>query len=57
MSLDKIIRGVITVGLVGVSCYLAICGETLPEWLLGLTGLSVGQSLPNPGSLQKGGAK
>lgn len=53
--LDKWIRGIITVGLVGVSAYLAIVGDPVPEWLLGLTGMSVGQYLPNPGAFKKTG--
>ena len=51
MRLDKWVRGILTVGLVGVSCYLGIIGETVPEWLLGMTGLAVGQFLPSPGSI------
>ena len=47
--LDKWIRGIITVGLVGVSAYLAVVGAQVPEWLLGLTGLAVGQYIPRPG--------
>ena len=51
MSLDKWVRGLLTIGLVGVSAYLAIVGQEVPEWLLGLTGLAVGQYLPSPGAI------
>lgn len=55
MAVDKWVRGLIAMGIVGVACYLAIVGEEVPGWLLGLVGLSGGQYVPKPGTL--GGGK
>jgi hypothetical protein len=51
---DKIVRGVLTLGLAGASVYLALTGSAVPNWLLGLTGIAVGQYLPTPGAIKKG---
>jgi hypothetical protein len=48
------VRGTLSLGLVAVSSYLAIVGQEVPEWLLGLTGLAVGQYLPRPGEIGGG---
>ena len=53
--IDKIVRGVLTLGLAGASVYLALTGVDVANWLLGLTGISVGQYLPSPGAIRKGG--
>ncbi len=53
--IDKIVRGVLTLGLAGSSVYLALMGQEVANWLLGLTGISVGQYLPTPGKLKRGG--
>ena len=51
MSLDRWIRGLVTIGLVGVSAYLWVMGRAVPDALLGLAGLAVGQYLPSPGTV------
>lgn len=52
--IDKIVRGLITLGLLGATCYLWIKdGQTPPSELLGFTGIALGQYLPNPGSFGK----
>ena len=52
---DKVVRGVLTLGLAGSSVFLAVTGGDVQNWLLGLTGLAVGQYLPQPGAMKKGG--
>lgn len=50
-TIDKVVRGLITLGLVGVCGYLWATGVKPPAELLGFTGIALGQYLPNPGKL------
>ena len=53
-TIDKLVRGVITLGLLGATIYLWIKdGVTPPAELLAFTGMAIGQYLPNPGSIGK----
>ena len=54
--LDKWIRGILTVGLVGACAYLWATGREAPEVLVAFAGAGLGQYLPRPGSIRGGGA-
>ena len=39
---EVVIPGLITGGLIGTACYLAIVGRDIPEWLYAFSGMAVG---------------
>lgn len=39
---EIVVPGILTLMLVGTACYMAIAGQTVPEWLYGLAGVAVG---------------
>lgn len=49
MRIDKWVRGILTLGLVGVSCYLVVMEMEVPLWLAAATGGTLGQYAPIPG--------
>lgn len=42
---EVVIPGIITIGLVGTACYLAIVGREIPEWLYAFGGMGMGYFL------------
>jgi len=47
--IDKIVRGLLTLGVVGTCVYMLLVEMAIPEWLYVLAGGFVGQYAPRPG--------
>lgn len=39
---EIVIPGILALALVGTVCYMAIVGQTVPEWLYGFAGVAIG---------------